>query len=94
MSRSAAAVTFLDACLAGRASPGQIDDWVERWHGLGPRDRRTLPEYLGMSGDEYARWVERPSALDAIFRARLADGSVPDEKAAAAASRSRTSRRR
>ena len=93
MSRSAAAVTFLDACVAGRATPDQIDDWVERWHGLGARDRRTLAEYLGMSGDEYARWVERPVALDSILRARLGGGSASGVKAAAG-SRSRAFRRR
>lgn len=74
MSRNAAPSTFLEACLAGRTSVDQIDDWVERWHKLGPRDRRTLAEYLGMSGDEYARWVERPASLDAILRARTGTG--------------------
>ena len=92
MSRSAAAVTFLDACVAGRAAPNQIDDWVERWHGLGPRDQRTLAEFLGMSGDEYARWVERPTTLNSILRARRKSGHVGDVKAATT-SRPRVSRR-
>lgn len=70
MSRSAVASTFIDACLVRRAAPRQIDDWVERWHQLGSRDRRTLAEYLGMSGDEYARWLLRPATLTAILRAR------------------------
>ena len=59
--------TFIDAVLAGEAFWTDIDEWVRRWHaGEGTGE---LPEFLGMSGDEYAVWVEKPTALRAILAA-------------------------
>ena len=68
--------TFVEDCLAGRALPAEIDDHVERWHesdsSLG------LHEFLGMTQEEYAWWVERPETLPAILDARRA--GVPPGK--------------
>lgn len=33
-----------------------LDDLVDRWH-EGDGDGLTLREYLGMSPDEYSRWL-------------------------------------
>ena len=61
-------VTFLAKCLAGDADLDDIGSFVEAWHsGAGPE--MELDEYLGMTLDEYAVWVERPSALAAIVSA-------------------------
>lgn len=38
------------------AKAAEIDDLVERWH-RGEGGTKTLPEFLGMSADEYARWL-------------------------------------
>lgn len=57
--------TFIDACLAGTASPADIDDHVAAWHD-GP-DPRSLPEALGFFHEEYVRWVMQPGAVPAII---------------------------
>lgn len=67
--------TFLDRCLNGDAVPDEIDDYVDRWHeggGFGV----SLADYIGLTFEEYARWVEQPDALDAIVFARK-NGSRP-----------------
>lgn len=64
------APTFLQRCLAGEASPSAIDDAVEAWHE--GADERDLPAYLGMSDDEYWRWVKSPGALVEILAERRA----------------------
>lgn len=62
--------TFVDLCLAGLAGPDDIDDFVGCWHaGDGPA-AAGLAEYLGFTGAEYKRWVERPGDLADILRAR------------------------
>ncbi|MDQ7908695.1 hypothetical protein RB614_29595 [Phytohabitans sp. ZYX-F-186] len=60
--------TFVDACLAGEALLSEIDSFVEAWH---EDDSVTceLPEYLGMSSDDYRLWVERPESLRFILAA-------------------------
>jgi hypothetical protein len=60
--------TFIDLVLAGEATLDDINDWVSLWH-REPRGRE-LHEFLGMSWDEYALWVEMPAALDFLVAAR------------------------
>jgi hypothetical protein len=58
---------FLDLVLAGEAHQGDIDDFVDQWP-----DSDTscsLAEFLGMSDDEYALWVAKPSSLSLILQA-------------------------
>lgn len=65
--------TFVDECLAGHALATDADDWVDAWHEApddSPISHISLSEYLGMSEDEYALWVERPEALRFIIAAR------------------------
>ena len=59
---------YIDLVLAGRALLTDIDDHVDMWHvgdALGP-----LHDYLGLTWDEYALWVEQPSSLRLILAAR------------------------
>jgi hypothetical protein len=35
-----------------------IDDLVDEWHASGPEEIRSLAEFLGMTEEEYKRWVE------------------------------------
>lgn len=59
--------TFMGAVRAGEAQPSDIDAWIARWHDdpspFGPK----LHEFLGLTWDEYKRWVETselPRLLD------------------------------
>jgi hypothetical protein len=67
---SSKTLTFVDACLQGKAFLSDIDDWVEKWHeaefsGYEP----TLDEYLGFTSDEGKLWVEKPASIGAIIAA-------------------------
>jgi hypothetical protein len=46
-----------------------IDDAIDRWHN-GPNDGVPLSEYLGMTREEYSRWVQSAGALAEIVSAR------------------------
>ncbi len=60
--------TFVNLCLSGEAFANEIDDFVDAWHdGNDPRD---LDDFLGMTTEEYAIWVERPETLRHILCAR------------------------
>jgi len=62
--------SFIEKVLAGKATAESIDNFIDQWHeGNGSE---TLPDYLGMTEDEYALWVETPEALDLIIQARTA----------------------
>ena len=61
--------TFLEKVSSGETRGEDIEEHVQAWHESSAEC--SLAEYLGMSDDEYALWVERPSALDLIIRARL-----------------------
>ena len=74
--------TFVDLCLAGRARPEDVDEFVERWHE--GSDPRSLSEFLGLTDAEYARWVADAASLADILRARpypLAHPSTPADEA-------------
>ena len=63
--------TFIDKCIAGSASPSEIDDYVDVWHesdsGL------ELHEFLGMTLEEYYDWMLNPARLRAIISAHKSD---------------------
>lgn len=65
-------LSFLDQCLAGRATPDQIDDFIDRWHEA--PNGRELNDYLGMTPEEYSLWLRVPDALPCIIKAKL-DGT-------------------
>lgn len=59
--------TFIDDVLDHKASPADIDKYVDRWH----KDRKTqvgLHVYLGLTHAQYARWVEKPGDIWKIVR--------------------------
>ena len=62
---------FADLCLKGEALADQIDDFVDCWH----ESDVDIPlhEFLGLTRDEYALWVERPDSLKFILFARKHD---------------------
>lgn len=93
--------TFIDSCLAGDASPEDIDDWIDRWHSSETGD--SLNTFLGFTQDEGALFVERPGSLRSIIAARhqkplspTADiedeGTVPATQANIIVNRSRSTR--
>ena len=61
-------MTFVEKCLSGSARPEEIEDYVDFWHTGG--DNRELYQYLGLTLEEYSRWVENPSTLDQILGAK------------------------
>ena len=60
--------TFIDLCLRGEASLGEIDNLIDKWHGT--RQEIELHEYLGMTWTEYSSWVSTPDILPLIITAR------------------------
>lgn len=72
-------VTFVERVLSGEVLDPQeeILDEIDAWHeanGAGC----TIFEWLGMSRDEYALYVERPKALNLIFFGRKHNVSLSD----------------
>lgn len=60
--------TFIGQCVAGTASIDDMDDHVDRWHdGDSPLE---LHEYLGLTWDEYGRWVKDPESLGRLVTER------------------------
>ena len=58
---------FIAMCVAGEAAPGDIDEFVGKWH---EGDSKVpIYEYLGMTRDEYFSWVRDPKVLAGIVRA-------------------------
>lgn len=64
---------FIALCLERQVPPEAIDDFVEQWHKGDSVE--SLSEFLGMSLEEYALWVERPESLTFILAAH--DRGVP-----------------
>jgi hypothetical protein len=67
---------FIGACISGKASPDEIDRYVEAWH----RDPAgtELNDFLGMTDEEYGLWVSEPDALTRIIVARRRGTSLFD----------------
>jgi hypothetical protein len=59
---------FLDLYLEGQASADDINDSIDAWHaGSG---KESIHDFLGMTEEEYARWLRNPDQLPQIARAR------------------------
>ncbi|MCW7469597.1 hypothetical protein [Leptospira kanakyensis] len=69
--------TFIDLCLAGERFIDEIDDFIDEWHDS--ESEQSLSEFLGMTKDEYALWVEKPGILSYIIHARKHRVSLFDE---------------
>jgi hypothetical protein len=66
---------FMDLAVAGKISASDIDDWVESWHEGAEEKEKEYPrlyEYLGMTEEEYVRWVVCAGALENILDERRA----------------------
>ena len=61
-------VTFIDACLSGSEKPDNVDGWVDRWHKADTE--LSLPEWLGMTDEEYGHWAIAPGVLPHIIAIR------------------------
>jgi hypothetical protein len=71
--------TFIDKCVLGEVTNfnEEINDAIDEWHDA-PTRRSTchgsyllpLHEWLGMSWDEYNRWVQDASYLKIIIKNR------------------------
>ena len=72
---------YLDLALAGKVLMREIDEYVAQWHRLKPN--LPLHEYLGMTWDEYAAWVDDPDIISAIITARRLGKPFADVAAAA-----------
>ncbi|MTV41256.1 hypothetical protein [Duganella radicis] len=75
---------FIEKCLARKASPEDIDDYIDQWHDN--PGNQTLHEFLGMTRDEYAGWVADAAILAAIINSRRvskdsSSSALPDETA-------------
>ncbi len=60
--------TFVELCLAGRAKPGEVDDYVDLWHD--GSSSLPLHEFLGLTWEEYGAWVEDSDKIVQILAAR------------------------
>lgn len=62
-------MTFIEDVLSGDARLDDVDDYVERWH-TAPREspiaKMQLHEYLGLTRDEYGKWVEQSAYMKSI----------------------------
>lgn len=67
--------TFIDLLLKGEQLDTSIDDYVSEWHN--GKSSLDLDEYLGMTPDEYALWVENPASLRAIVFQRMHNIQLP-----------------
>lgn len=61
--------TFVGLYLRDQVSAEQIVDFIDRWHEAA-EDDVPIYQYLGMSREEYGRWVEDPDALSTILNER------------------------
>lgn len=59
--------TFADLYAVGEVTSDQFADYVKAWHESGDEETRELHEYLGLTLQEYARWVEQADALHDIL---------------------------
>lgn len=61
--------TFIDKCINGEALPGEIDDYIDKWHD-GIDINRSLYQFLGMTPADYNAWITTPSLLLDIIEYR------------------------
>jgi hypothetical protein len=62
--------TFIEQCLAGEAKADEIDNAIDHWHdGDSPLE---LYEFLGMTLDEYAKWIKNPGYLNQLISSKQA----------------------
>jgi hypothetical protein len=55
--------TFFGLYREEQVASDQIDDLVEAWYESDDSDRRWLPQYLGITEDEYSVWLASHKSL-------------------------------
>ena len=65
---------FIAKCLTGAARIDEIDDYADLWHESDSSE--SLAQFLGLTDEEYALWVEKPDALPEILRVRTSGLAV------------------
>ncbi len=68
--------SFIEAVLAGDAAPADIDDFIDAWHASD--EVIGLAEFLGMTDEEYALWVEQPDVLSSVLHSRKGRSPVEE----------------
>lgn len=53
---------FMQLAVEGLASPEDLDDYIDRWHGA-TEGSKSLQEYLGMTQEEYTDYIQDPNLL-------------------------------
>ena len=61
--------SYLDLVLEYKISPEDIDIFISRWHSFEGQDK-TLHQYLGLTWEEYSRYVEDSRSLYDILKER------------------------
>lgn len=64
--------SFIDLCIAGEACLWEIDDFVDQWHEA--PGALPLHEFLGLSIEEYAEWLDDSESLRQVVSSRLSKG--------------------
>lgn len=67
---------FIEKCLASTAAPDDIDDFIDQWH-ANPGDQ-SLHGFLGMTKQEYARWLTDDSMLPVILKAHARNQHIDE----------------
>jgi hypothetical protein len=83
---------FFDLYLAGRASADDINESIDAWHAGSVSQH--IYQFLGMTKEEYSRWLSDPEILPEIAsarkqHARLASPSKQAKRTPKLASRTR-----
>ncbi len=71
--------TFLELAMKGQVRPEAIDDYIDDWH-ASLEATCDLHDYLGMTADEYARWVEDSTTLANIIAKRRSHDAEPNRR--------------
>ena len=75
------AAPFLARYESGEANGPDIGDYIAAWHESGDGEHRLLPEYLGMTEDEYDVWLMDHRMLPLVVAARRGGASLYDRVA-------------
>lgn len=67
--------SFIDLCVEGKALPEEINDYVAEWHAS--VSNQPIYDFLGMTQQEYRKWVRDPGTLSSIIMARAPHWNDP-----------------
>ena len=58
--------TFVEMLQNGKCTANDIDVYIDKWHDE-YNGTKKLYEYLGMTKQQYDRWMVEPDALESMF---------------------------